>query len=146
MRIVLQTGLFQIPDRPDFGQKPVRILNERFLSFGNPPLNSMACVKTQKPDCPRGKTILGFDYFHSITISYAKTQKPVFPPPKGEGVLPAKGGEDTSFPWARLGLRSWCAQEIPETHSSDDGGRYRQASTAVVFHPNSQPEEETTHG
>jgi|GEM_PF-4805788 len=30
--------------------------------------------------------------------------------------------------------------------SSDDGGQYRQASTAVVFHPSSQPEEETTHG
>jgi len=32
------------------------------------------------------------------------------------------------------------------TSSSDDGGRYRQASTAVVFHPSSQPEKETTHG
>jgi len=29
---------------------------------------------------------------------------------------------------------------------SDDGGRYRQASTAVVFHPSSPPHKETTHG
>jgi len=49
-------------------------------------------------------------------------------PLKGWVVSPARG-EATTHPWA-----------------SDDGGRYRQASTAVVFHPSSQPEKETTHG
>jgi hypothetical protein len=29
---------------------------------------------------------------------------------------------------------------------SDDGGQYRQASTAVVFHPSNPPKKETTHG
>jgi hypothetical protein len=40
--------------------------------------------------------------------------------------------------------RAWPFSTL--TSQSDDGGRYRQASTAVVFHPSSQPEKETTHG
>ena len=62
-------------------------------------------------------------------------------PPKGVGDLPAKRGRFTTYPLGIvLGPKS---QTEPQ---SDDGGQYRQASTAVVFHPSSQPKKETTHG
>jgi len=61
--------------------------------------------------------------------------------PKGVGGLPATGGESHHLPPGKFRAH----KSRPKTQS-DDGGRYRQASTAVVFHPSSPPEEETTHG
>jgi hypothetical protein len=61
--------------------------------------------------------------------------------PKGVGGLPASGG---GGPPPTPGHSS--RAEVLARETSDDGGRYRQASTAVVFHPSSQPEKETTHG
>jgi len=103
MNIVLQLYLIQNPDRPEFGQKPARILNGRILSFGNPPLKSKLCAKTQKPDCLRAKTIPEFDYSPSITMSYAKTQKPDLPPLKGKVSSPLKAGETLPSPGLELG-------------------------------------------
>ena len=54
------------------------------------------------------------------------------------------GANQQVWPPMRRGVTA--RHRMPPTSSSDDGGRYRQASTAVVFHPSSQPKKETTHG
>jgi hypothetical protein len=51
--------------------------------------------------------------------------------PKGVGGLPRKAGGPPPTP----GHSS--RAEVVGRDQSDDGGRYRQASTAVVFHPSS---------
>ena len=147
MSFPVQMGPSRNPDCPVFCQKPARVLWRRFLCFRNPPLKSEACAKSQNPDCAQSKRFLGSRFLSANTTSYARVQNPDLPPPKGEGVLPAKRGGDTSFPWARLRLRSWCAQATPRNFSSDDGGPYRQAHDHRRLPPE-QPtqKKETTHG
>jgi len=77
------------------------------------------------------------------TAYYAQNMRRVGKPP-----YYVWGGQPAGLasPPMRRGVSARAGSDVPCTSRSDDGGRYRQASTAVVFHPSSQPEKETTHG
>ena len=60
--------------------------------------------------------------------------------PKGVGGLPRKEGGPPLTPGQSA------RAEILARVQSDDGGRYRQASTTVVFHQSNPSQKETTYG
>jgi len=60
-------------------------------------------------------------------------------PPKGVGVLPATGGESHHLPLGNFSGRNLGPGNDPTT-----AARTAKHMTAVVFHPRSQPEKETT--
>ena len=102
MKFSSEIGLFQNPECLDSSQNPVQILEKRILYFGNPPLKSKTCARIRFPNCFWVKRILENVFLSINTKGYDEVQIPILPPPKGEGVLPARGGGDTSFPWAIL--------------------------------------------
>lgn len=140
MKMAPRKTRFQNTDRPCFGQNTGCVLNIRVLCFGIPSLRSMTCVKTQNTNRNLSKTNLCFGIPPLISIGCLKTQNTDFLTLRGR-CSPAGGGETPPTPGRSLG-----ADQSQTKHPSDDGGRYRQASTAVVIHPSSQSQKETTHG